>query len=171
MPHPEATPDRDEPMIVHAHATPWGFLLALPFALALAFFGASLIDADVARHPLAPLGEQTISALGLLVIGFSLYLFLVGVGELAGYLKPAVLLSLDKQGIAVFGLLGERRLAWSDLLQVRIRNHDLIIRGLARTRPGRRTLRLPLARLAIDPRILLRQMQRHRPDLALRIAG
>ncbi len=171
MPEPEVAADaRNELMIVYAHATPWGFLLALPFAVALAYFGASLIDTDVAHDPLAALGEQTISALGLFLIGFSLYLFLVGVGELAGYLKPAVRLIMDGQGVAVFGLLGARRMAWGDLVQLRLHGNDLILRGRARSRPGRRSFRLPLSRLAIDPKVLLRRLQRQRPDLVVRIS-
>ena len=88
MPKPEvAAATQDEPMIVRAHVTPWGFLVALPFALSLACLGALLIDADVSHHPLASLGENTIAVLGVFLIAFSLYLFLVGVGFILYALK------------------------------------------------------------------------------------
>jgi hypothetical protein len=167
MPEPEvAAATRDEPMIVRAHVTPWGFLVALPFALSLAYLGAWLIDADVAHHPLASLGESSISLLGVFLIGFSLYLFLVGVGELASYLKPAIEVVMDAQGIAIFGLLGERRMAWSDIVTASIEGDDLMLLVRARGGSARRRIRLPLSCLAVDPKKLLAMLQSHRPDLA-----
>jgi hypothetical protein len=167
MPEPEVVAAGiDEPLIVRTHVTPWGFLVALPFALSLAYLGAWLIDADVTHHPLANLGGSSISLLGALLIGFSLYLFLVGVGELASYLKPSVELVVSGEGIAVYGLLGERRMAWSDLVEARIRGDHLVLVGQARGGLGGRSLRLALRRLAIDPKELVRKLQQYRPDLA-----
>ena len=163
----EPANDRDEPLIVRTHVTPWGFLLALTFALALAALGARLIDAGEAHELLAGLDARSTSALGMLLIGFSLYLFLVGVGELAAYLKPTVDLVMDTDGVSVFGLLGERRLAWQDLVRADIQGDDLVLLARSRTRRGGRSVRLPLNRLAADPKELLKRLQQHRPDLPM----
>lgn len=156
---------KDEPMIVHAHATPWGFLVALPLAMALGFLGAWQIDASAIEHPLTALGDHSISLFGAVLVGFSLYLFLVGVGELASYLKPAVEVVLDREGIAVYGLVGQRRMAWRDLAAARVEGDVLLLLARRRRPVGRRSVRLQLSRLAIDPKELLRKLQHHRPDL------
>jgi hypothetical protein len=161
-----AAADPDKPMIVKTHVTPWGSLVALPFALALAYLGASMIDNDATYHPLAGLGSDTIALLGLLLIAFSLYLFLVGISELACYLKPSVELVMDGEGIVIHGLFGKRRMAWGDLVEAGIRGDELVLTRRASGRLARRTLALPLGRLAIDPKELVRKLRQHRPDLA-----
>lgn len=169
MPEPDvAAASKDEPLIVYAHATPWGFLVALPLALVLAYLGASQIDADEALHPLASLGGHSISLLGVLLVGFSLYLFLVGIGELAGYLKPAVEAVLDDEGIAIYSLVGQQRMAWRDVADTHLQADEFVLYGRMPNRSGQRSMRLHLSRLAIDPNALFLLLRKHRPDLALK---
>ena len=164
MPKPVAANDaHDEPMIVRTHVTPWGFLVALPLALGFAYLGARALDAGLLPASLGSLDDPPLWLFSALLIGFALFLFLIGVGELASYLKPAVEVVLDRQGIATFGMLGERRLTWGELGEARIDGGQLSLRG----RHGDRTrsMRLHFNRLSIAPADLVARIERHRPDL------
>ena len=166
MPEPlAAQPELDEALVVRTHVTPWGFLVALPLALGFAYLGARALDAGISPHRIASLEDAPIWLFSALLIGFALFLFLVGVGELASYLKPAVEIVLDRQGIVTFGMLGERRLAWDELVEVRLDGAHLSLRGRPGERGGARNMRLHFNRLAVPPAALIARIERRRPDL------
>lgn len=166
MPDPEAAKATvNEPMIVRTHVTPWGFLVALPLALGFAYLGARALDASMLPASLGSLDDPPLWLFSALLIGFALFLFLIGVGELASYLKPAVEVVLDRQGIATFGMLGERRLTWGELVEARIVGGQLSLRGRHGDRGGARNMRLHFNRLSVAPVDLIKRIERHRPDL------
>ena len=167
MAEPEARNIRsDETMVVHTHVTPWGFVVALPLALAFAYLGARALDAGLVPNSIPDLAEAPIWLFSALLIGFALFLFLVGVNELARYLKPAVEVVLDRDGITAHGMLGERRMSWSDLVEARTEGGQLALRARSGNRASLRTMRLHFNRLAIDPVVLMSRIGMHRPDLA-----
>lgn len=163
---PDRTP---EPLIVRTHVTPWGFLVALPLALVFAYLGARALDAHIVPEQLGRLDDAPFWLFSALLLGFALFLFLIGVGELAAYLKPAVEVVMDQDGVRTFGLLGERRLGWSELAHARF-DHDRLELA-TRPRGGRapRSLSLHLNRLSVEPARLLERIERHRPDLIHRL--
>lgn len=111
--------DMAEPLVVRSHVMPWGFVIALPLALAFAYVGAWGLDLGLA--PEAIVEEQApLWIFSLPLLAFSLFLFLIGVGELATYLKPAVAIVVDASGVTTHGMLGARRMAWDDVVDSRI---------------------------------------------------
>ena len=156
----------DAPMVVHTHVTPWGFLVALPLALAFAYLGAWSLDADIVPHRLGSLEDPPIWLFSAFLIAFSLFLFLIGVGELARYLKPTIEVVIDQHGVTTFGVLGKRRAAWSDLVDASIDQGQLALRCRAKGRGAARDVRLHFNRLAVEPAALISKIGQHRPDLA-----
>jgi hypothetical protein len=153
------------PLVVQTRVTPWGFLVALPMAVAFAYVGAAGLDVGLAPRAIAGAGDS-LWLFSIPLLAFSLFLFLVGVGELAQYLSPSVEATLDDVGIASFGTLGGHRMAWSDLVALRIEEDHLTLAGRIGTRGRRRELRLHFNRLAIDPATIIARIAMHRPDLA-----
>jgi len=154
---------REKPLVVHTHVTPWGFMVALPFALALAYLGARALDVGVADDPATSWFDNPLWVFSIPLLGFALFLFLVGIGELARYLKPAVEVAIDPDGITTYGMMGARRILWSELVEVRIDDQHISLR--ARHRGTAKTVRLHFNRLAVEPALLVRRIERHRPDL------
>lgn len=160
--------DLTEPLIVHTRVMPWGFVVALPLALCFAYLGAWIFDGGLEPVRTGGKGEVPATAMAGLLIGFALFLFLIGVGELASYLKPAVEVVLDENGVTTRGVLGERRIAWGDLAEAVIDQGQLTLRG-AKLRGARpRELRLNFNRLEVEPVRLLETIRKYRPDLAPR---
>ncbi|MDX2159114.1 MAG: hypothetical protein SFW09_21625 [Hyphomicrobiaceae bacterium] len=155
-----------EPLIVHTHVTPWGFAVALPMALAFAYLGALALDAHLVPTGHPSLGDVPLWLVSAVLLVFALALFLIGVAELAAYLKPSVAVVLDGTGITTQGVLGTRRHAWSDVVSAEIAPGQLALR--LRSRPGRSPeVRLQFGRLAVEPARLVARLHRHRPDLQL----
>jgi hypothetical protein len=142
---------------------PWGFIIALPLAIALAYLGAWALDAGLALEPSSSDAATRLWLVSLLLIGFALFLFLVGVGELARYLKPSVEVTVDGAGITTYGILGGRRIAWDDIAEARIDGRSLSLRAHGHGVPG--SVRLHFNRLAIEPARLVARIRKHRPDL------
>ena len=156
--------DMAEPLVVRSHVMPWGFVIALPLALAFAYVGAWGLDLGLA--PEAIVEEQApLWIFSLPLLAFSLFLFLIGVGELATYLKPAVAIVVDASGVTTHGMLGARRMAWDDVVDGRIEGGQLTLRGLVKPSKGTRELRLNFNRLEIEPARLIQRIAAHRPDL------
>ncbi len=157
------------PLVVRTHVTPWGFLVALPMAFAFCYIGALILDEG------APLGQAERYAdyawlAGLPLIGFGLFLFLIGIGELARYMKPAVELVMDGEGLTTYGVLGARRLYWEDIVELRIEDRHVAIR--ARHGGVAKTVRLHFDRLDVEPALVLDRIRRQRTDLEpVRISG
>ncbi len=154
------------PLIVRSHVMPWGFLVALPLALAFAYLGAWGLDAALAPDFVAA-EDAPLWLFSLPLLAFSLFLFLVGVGELARYLKPAVEVIVDGTGVTTFDLLGARRTAWGDMVEARVEGGQLCLRGRTDRRGSGRELRLNFNRLAIEPVLLVQRIAVHRPDLVV----
>jgi hypothetical protein len=156
--------DVAEPLIVHSHVMPWGFVVALPLALAFAYVGAWGLDLGLA--PEAIVAERApLWIFSLPLLAFSLFLFLIGVGELATYLRPSVAIVVDANGVTTHGMLGARRMAWADVVDSRIDGDQLTLRGLVKPSKGTRELRLNFNRLEIEPARLIQRIAAHRPDL------
>ncbi|MGD9806319.1 MAG: PH domain-containing protein [Hyphomicrobiaceae bacterium] len=158
---PPKTEIRSGPLVVRTHVMPWGFLVALPLATALACLGAWALDTGLTIE--ANGVETQWWLFSAMLLGFALFLFLIGVGELARYLKPSVEAVVDDDGITTYGMLGARRIAWNDIVETRIDGRHLSIRARGKGAP--RTLRLHFNRLAVDPARLVARIRHHRPDL------
>jgi len=162
----ETPPERDvreDSLVVHTHVTAWGFLFALPFALVLAYLGAWALDAGVAHDPDASRLDNPLWVFSVPLLGFALFLFVIGVGELARYLKPAVEVVIDADGVTTYGIMGARHILWGELVETRIDGQHVALR--ARRNGAPKTLRLHFNRLAIQPAELIRSIEAHRPDL------
>ncbi|MEZ5817942.1 MAG: PH domain-containing protein [Hyphomicrobiaceae bacterium] len=153
----------DEPLVVRTHVTPWGFVVALPLAVMLAYLGAWALDAVPAGGPGGSPADTGLWLFSIPLIGFALFLFLIGIGELARYLKPAVEVVVDESGVTTYGILGGRRIAWGDIVETRVDGRHLSLKARAKGAP--RTVRLHFDRLAIEPVKLVERLRLHRPDL------
>lgn len=156
----------NEPTIVLSHVTPWGFVVALPLALVFAYLGASAIDAELLPNETGQAHTGPLWLFSVPLVGFALFLFLVGVGELASWLKPSVEVVMDEKGIATFGIAGERRLAWGDVSEASLGGGQVTLRGKIGTDGSTRVLRLHFNRLEAEPAAVIAAILRHRPDLA-----
>lgn len=164
----EAPPNSDvfeEPLVVRTHVTPWGFLVALPFAVVLAYLGAWALDVGVAHDPTASRLDNPLWVFSVPLLGFALFLFVVGIGELARYLKPAVEVVIDGDGVTTYGAMGARHIIWNELVETRIDSQHVSLRARHKGTP--KTLRLHFNRLAIEPTQLMRRIEQCRPDLPL----
>lgn len=153
---------------VPTHVTPWGFLVALPLAAAFAYVGALALDAQIVPLQLDGIGPVPFWASSAILLGLGLLLFLIGIAELAHYLKPTVALALDRDGVTTWGVLGARRSAWNDLVGLELSEGQLTLRARGRKPGSMRDVRLQFNRLAIAPAALLACILQHRPDLVVR---
>jgi hypothetical protein len=156
----------DVPLVVRSRVTPWGFLVALPLAAAFVLTGAVTIDASgLMPDRLAVFVAPPSWLPGVLMVGFGLFLSLIGVAELARYLSPSVELVVDRGGLATFGLLGRRQLTWDDISGSQLARGVLSLRVRDRkwSQPGH--LRIHFNRLDLSPHVLLARIRVHRPDL------
>ncbi|MGE3917350.1 MAG: PH domain-containing protein [Hyphomicrobiaceae bacterium] len=164
MAEPETSISR-WPLVVRSHVTAWGFLVALPMAFAFAALGALSLDALVTSGSLGRLEASPLWLFSVPLVGFGLFLFLVGVSELARYVKPSVEVVLDEQGITTRGLVAGRHIAWGDLVEVRIEPGQIALTGRSNGGRAVRTARLHLGRLEVDPVELMAAITTFRPDL------
>ncbi|MFV0299118.1 MAG: hypothetical protein ACK5JT_23700 [Hyphomicrobiaceae bacterium] len=158
---------REKPLIVKSHVTPWGFLVALPLAVAFAWVGAMSLDTPIATPQLGVIGSAPPWIVSAALLGFSLLLFIIGIAELAAYIKPAVQVVFESEQVRTLGVMGERRFAWNDVVAARIDDGQLVLSVRGRT-PGKiREARLHFSRLQIDPAVLIRRILTHRPDIRI----
>ena len=161
----------EERLVVHSHVTPWGFLVSLPLAVALVYLGAwgldiGLLTEAVGRAPDGPLWIFSVP-----LLGFALFLFLIGVGELASYLKPGIEVIIDGDGVTTHGVLGKRFMAWGDILEARLEQGQLSLRARGKSRGTVRDMRLHFNRLAISPAVLVERIAARRSDLEILAPG
>lgn len=153
-------------LVIRSRVAPWGFLFALPLAAAFAWMGLraletlSLLPDRIGVFVAPPPG-----LVGIAFLVFALFLALIGVSELTRYLRPSTEAVIDPQGIAVYGLLGERRMAWSDIAGADVNQEVLALRARRRGQLPAPDLRLHFSRLDLSPSVLLAAVRRHRPDL------
>ena len=154
-----------KPLVVRSHVTPWGFLVALPLALAFAYVGALSLDHPFLIPEIVLLGEVPFWLSGVVLLAFALLLFLIGIAELAAYLKPSVEVVIDHERVTTWGVMGERRFAWKDVVGARIDEGQLVLSARGRTAGKLREARMHFSRLQVDPAVLVRRILAHRPDI------
>lgn len=156
----------DPPLVVRSRVTPWGFLVALLLAVAFTLVGAMTIDASgLLAERLGVFVAPPPWLVGALLLGFALFLFLVGVSELVHYFKPSVEVIVDRNGVSTFGLLGQRHYDWSDITMAGLAQGvlSLKVRGKGRLPPP--DVRIHFNRLDLNPHVLIARVRTHRPDL------
>jgi hypothetical protein len=154
----------DEPLIVRTHVAPWGFVLALGLGLVFAGVGVVALESGAAPASVQSLAETPLWALGIVLLVASLVLFLNGVAELASWLLPSIELIVDAEGLTMSGVLGKRRVTWGEIRAITASRDEIAIEIAGHGVRHRRTLRLPLRRLAVEPEKLvsrLRQQTSH----------
>ena len=104
-------------------------------------------------------------------IAFAAFLFLVGISELARYVKPSTEIVMDADGIAAFGLLGERRFAWRDVIAVDLSPAQAALKIKGRGRMPPPDVRIHFDRLDIDRADILAVLRTHRPDLVAHVVS
>ncbi len=161
---------QDTPLVVMTRVSAWGFLVALAMALAFLVTGWNALGSRLLPSHLGVFVEPPQWLPGVLMLAFSLFLFLVGISELARYIRPSTEIVVDHEGISTFGLMGERRAVWPDMLASDVTDAGLSIqiRGKGRMPPP--DMRIHFDRLDIAPKTVLAKIGAHRPDL-VRIAA
>ncbi len=152
-------------LVARSRASAWGFLVALPIASAFLLTGLFALAVNMTPGRVGVFVAPPSWLVGALLIAFSVFLFMIGIAELARYVRPSVELILDGDGIAAFGLLGERRCAWRDVIAVDAGAEQvaLKLRGKGRFPPP--DLRIHFARLDIERDAVLSRIWANRPDL------
>jgi hypothetical protein len=154
------------PLVVRSRVTPWGFLVALPLAVAFVLTGGATVDASGLMPQRLGVFVAPPSWLpGMLLIGFGLFLSLIGVAELTRYLSPTVELVVDRTGLATYGLLGQHRLAWDEISAFQLAQGVLSLRSRQKSWLSSRDVRIHFNRLDLSPHVLLAHIRSYRPDL------
>lgn len=152
-------------LIARSRATPWGSAVALGFALLFAAVAAATLNSDIVPDRLGVFVAPPPWLLTAVLGAFALFLFMVGIAELARFIKPTVEVVVDDAGVSTFGLLGRRRIAWGDVARVSMAHGVLTIDGVPRGNGRSPRLRISATRLDTSPRSLVSALLRHRPDL------
>jgi hypothetical protein len=158
---PPETIVREPPLVVYTRVAPWGFVVALPFAAVLAALGGWALEIGIAHDPTASRLDNPLWIFSIPLLGFALFLFVVGVGELARYVKPTVEVVVDRDGITTYGLMGARHIEWNDLVEMHIDAQHIALRARHKGTP--KTVRLSFNRLAIEPARLIRRIEMSSP--------
>lgn len=159
-----ATPP-SQPVIVRTRVSAWGFIVALGLGLAYVAAGAALIDKPLLPPRMAGLVEPPQWLPGAVLLGFALFLMLVGIAEFGRYVRPATEVVVTRDGLSTFGLLGERRVPWADVLWAEISDDLLSLKLRQKGRLPPPDARMHLSRLDIAPSDLIAAIRFHRPDL------
>lgn len=152
-------------LVARSRASAWGFLVALSIGAAFLLTGLFALAVNMTPERLGVFVAPPAWLVGALLIAFSMFFFMIGISELARYVKPAPELVIDRDGIASFGLLGERRFAWRDVLAVDAGSEQvtLKVRGKGRMPPP--DVRIHFDRLDIERGAILSTIWANRPDL------
>ena len=156
----------DASLVIHSRVSPWGFIVALTLALCFVLGGVKAIEQLLLPRKFGVFVDPPHWLIGALLLAFAVFLFLIGVSELARYVKPATEVVIDRDGIATIGLLGERRFAWRDVLAAELTANmlSLKVRGNGRLPPP--DLRIHFDRLDVEPATILARIRDCRADLA-----
>ena len=155
----------DTRLIVRTRVSAWGFLVALGIGIGFLAAGLAVIEAPLLPRRLGGLVDPPPWVIGTLFIGFAMFLFLVGVAELGRYLRPSAEVVVSDLGISTFGLLGERRVLWRDVLWIDVSDDLLSLKLRQKGRVAPPDARLLLSRLDITASDLKRAIRARRPDL------
>lgn len=159
-------------LVIHSRVSVWGFLVAL--AMASAFLVSGLRALATNRMLPQRLGIFVAPPdwlIGAMLIAFAAFLFLVGISELARFIRPSTEIVMDADGIAAFGLLGERRFAWRDVIAVDLSSVQAALKIKGRGRMPPPDVRIHFDRLDIDRDDILAALRTHRPDLVPHIVS
>ena len=153
-------------LVIHSRVSVWGFLVALAMASAFLVSGLRALATDrLLPQRLGIFVEPPEWLIGALLIAFAAFLFLVGISELARYIKPSTEVVMDADGIAAFGLLGERRFAWRDVIAIDLSHGQAALKIKGRGRMPPPDVRIHFDRLDIDRADILAALRAYRPDL------
>lgn len=152
-------------LVARSRASAWGFLVALPIASAFLLAGLCALAVNMTPGRVGVFVAPPEWLVGALFIAFSAFLFMIGIAELARYVRPGVELILDGDGIASFGLLGERRFAWRDVIAVDAGSEQVALKLQSRGRIPPPDLRIHFDRLDIERETILASIWANRPDL------
>lgn len=155
----------NEPLIVRSRVSVWGFVVALVLAGLIGLIGVAALHTAVLPARLGMFVEPPSWLLGALLLGMAAFLALVGVAEFARYLKPAVEVVADADGLSTHGLLGQRRVPWLKLTRQHASGEVLTLEVARGRFLARRPIRIDFSRLDIEPEDLLRRILTARPDL------
>ncbi len=159
-------------LVIHSRVTAWGFLVALAMAAAFMLSGLRALATSRMLPPrLGIFVEPPEWLIGAMLIAFAAFLFLVGISELARYVKPSTEIVMDADGIAAFGLLGERRFAWRDVIAVDLSPAQAALKIKGRGRMPPPDVRIHFDRLDIDRADILAVLRTHRPDLVAHVVS
>jgi hypothetical protein len=154
------------PLVIRSRVMPWGFLVALTLGLAFGWLGLQALQVNMLPRKLGVFVDPLASLIGIAFLVFALVLALVGVSELVRYLSPAVEVMVDHDGIVTYGLLGARRVTWTDIRWSEIGDDTIAFKLRQKGRMPPPDLRVHFSRLDLAPSDLLAEIERHRPDLA-----
>ena len=152
-------------IVIRTRAQPWGAAVALPTAIAFLLGGIVALFIPLLPARVGPFVEPPSSLLGLAFLAMAALLFLVGIAELAHYLRPAPEVVIDDDGIALHGLLGERRVAWRQVQAASISGDLLSLKVLQTGRLNPFDVRVHFSRLDCTPGEIVAAIRSHRPDL------
>ena len=152
-------------IVAHSRVSAWGFLVALAMALAFLVSGLRAAAVNMTPERLGVFVEPPAWLVGGLLIAFAGFLFLIGVSELARYLRPSAEIVIDGDGIASFGLLGERRFAWRDVIAVDAGTEQVTLKVRGKGRMSPPDVRIHFDRLDIERGAILSTIWANRPDL------
>ena len=155
----------DPSLSVRSRVMPWGFLVALPLAVGYGWLGLMALETTLLPERVGVFVAPPPGLIGILFLVFALFLFLVGISELARYLRPSIEVVVDEDGVATYGLLGERRMAWGDIVEVQLARDTLSLKARRRGRVPPPDMRIQFSRLDVAPEGLLAAIRKLRPDL------
>ena len=155
----------DEPLIGRTRVTAWAFLVALAMALGFGTVGVQALTVEMLPAHLGVFVEPPSWLVGAALLAMAALLTLVGLFELVRWIKPAVEVVVDRDGVATHGLLGERRAAWPDIAAAEVHSGVVWLKLRRRGRIGTVPLNIDLARIDVDPRVLVARLRAGRPDL------
>lgn len=159
------TTTSDKRLIVRTRVSAWGYLVALGLGTAYLAAGIAVIDVPLLPRQLGVIVDPPAWLVGVVLIAFAMFLFLVGVAELGRYLRPSAEVVVSDLGISTFGLLGERRVLWRDVMWIDVTDDLLSLKLRQKGRVPPPDARLLLSRLDITAPELKRAIRARRPDL------
>ena len=153
------------PLVVRSRVTAWGFLVALALAVAFVIVGVRTFEASIVPAKLGVFVEPPAWFFAALLFAFAAFMFLVGISELARFLRPSTELVVDRDGVSTFGLLGERRATWPDMIASEFQRGTLSLKLRAKGRMPPPDIRIHFDRLEVAPHLVFAAIRAHRSDL------
>lgn len=157
--------DIPSPLVVRSRVTAWGFVVALGLAVAFTIMAQRTLEASLVPPRLGIFVEPPAWFFAALLFVFAAFMFLVGISELARYVRPSTELVIDRAGISTYGLLGERRAVWADIDQSSFASGTLSLKLKAKGRMPHHDMRIHFDRLDVAPPLVFAAIRAACPDL------